>query len=256
MRTASSPKDGAGSLKPDNEVATLNEERHASPSAREDATNRTMRYGVAKIRDDMWQAHEDSIVDSVFVARGPHHHNHGNQRSVAENRATNTLGSYEGHEQPMLKKRKLEPNESEDESRTQAHKDNYSPTAGRLKGEDNERQQEPGPGATDDDAWLRGKTNRLLDLANGDDSNTDMATTQPAGQAGTIASNDQPEKAPATAPELPVDVESLSSKRLFVRNLPYLASEAELHQIASKYGPCDEVPSPTISSVRFFMMSA
>lgn len=112
-------------------------------------------------------------------------------------------------------------------------------------------------GATDDD-WLRSRTNRLLDLVDPDDPNIGSrptaqippaldaspqipATTGPSDQAVQDTTVDHPE-----GPAEPGDgdsAETLIQKtaRLFVRNLPYTATEDSLRARFEKFGAIEEV---------------
>jgi multiple RNA-binding domain-containing protein 1 len=110
------------------------------------------------------------------------------------------------------------------------------------------------PDATDDD-WLRGRTNRLLDLMDPEDI--------PAGMSSSV--NTHVPAAADSAEELlePMEVEETtvivqdeeinvekpdptieairSNGRLFVRNLPYSASEDDLKKHFEPYGSLEEV---------------
>jgi multiple RNA-binding domain-containing protein 1 len=120
---------------------------------------------------------------------------------------------------------------------------------------------QPPIGATDDD-WLRSRTNRLLDLVDPDDPNFATRTTTHSGPA-TVASLQIPVAAGPSTEEGPdvqdtnVDdhsaapaelgdgdsTETLIQKtaRLFLRNLPYTASEDSLRTRFEKFGAIEEV---------------
>jgi multiple RNA-binding domain-containing protein 1 len=119
---------------------------------------------------------------------------------------------------------------------------------------------EPGAGgaAETDDDWLRTRTNRLLDLADPDDldlvpppitsrstaKDADRATTLgETPQASDVVMNDVPEHTPETQgrdAEDNVDVIRRTA-RLFVRNLPYSATEDDLRELFSAHGTIAEV---------------
>lgn len=117
--------------------------------------------------------------------------------------------------------------------------------------------------ATDDD-WLRSRTNRLLDLMDPEEI-VAGAGTQPAGDAAAVTeqtaeepSNDnEQDESMADAPveeeeeEKPDPIlEAIRANgRLFVRNLPYTASEQDLRDHFQPFGSLEEV------SVHFFCFS-
>lgn len=107
---------------------------------------------------------------------------------------------------------------------------------------------------TDDD-WLRSRTNRLLDLVDPDDlppaqpyqangasdqsHGTDGDIQEPA--PGDVAAGTPQAPATSSGPnESPAEAISRTS-RLFVRNLPYTATEEDLHECFEKFGHIDEV---------------
>jgi multiple RNA-binding domain-containing protein 1 len=124
------------------------------------------------------------------------------------------------------------------------------------------------PNATDDD-WLRSRTNRLLDLMDPEDivggmiPNSTSQNIQPV--AGTRVSIDEPvdpdEKPLEEAlegekeqeeEEMPdPTIEAIKSNgRLFVRNLPYSASEDDLRKHFEPFGSLEEVcVTPSFSFV-------
>lgn len=117
--------------------------------------------------------------------------------------------------------------------------------------------------ATDDD-WLRSRTNRLLDLLDPDDPA--VTAPRPSQQRVSVPVKSQPaDDVDMEDGDLPPDA-VLSRKpiaetaddndpaeqirrtsRLFVRNLPYKATEAELREHFEKYGEVEEVSSPVFS---------
>ena len=105
--------------------------------------------------------------------------------------------------------------------------------------------------ATDDD-WLRSRTNRLLDLVEPED--LAVATTTPtSADAGVVAkTNEVPDAAdnPEEESEVVDELEEKSDAaieaikrngRLFVRNLPYTATETVLREHFASFGPLEEV---------------
>ncbi|OIW26116.1 hypothetical protein CONLIGDRAFT_518689 [Coniochaeta ligniaria NRRL 30616] len=115
----------------------------------------------------------------------------------------------------------------------------------------------PPTGATDDD-WLRSRTNRLLDLVDPDDPSfaarnapaADAAPLQIPTTAGPSTEEGQPvQDTTVDHPEGPAEpedgdtAETLIQKtaRLFVRNLPYTATEDNLRTRFEKFGAIEEV---------------
>jgi multiple RNA-binding domain-containing protein 1 len=109
------------------------------------------------------------------------------------------------------------------------------------------------PGGTDDD-WLRSRTNRLLDLVDPEElvvhsrveasANENTVTETAIGEPVT---NEEPsieeEEFEGFEDEKPDPViEAIKSNgRLFVRNLPYTASEEDLREHFETFGTLDEV---------------
>lgn len=110
------------------------------------------------------------------------------------------------------------------------------------------------PDATDDD-WMRSRTNRLLDLVDP----KDIATISPVERPADTTARETVYEAPTTTQPIAA-VESLegagdpdveqsdptidaikSNGRLFVRNLPYTATEEDLRAHFQVYGSLDEV---------------
>ena len=111
------------------------------------------------------------------------------------------------------------------------------------------------PNATDDD-WLRSRTNRLLDLMDPEDivdGRPEAFTSQNIEQvAETRASADLPvdpndKNIEETVEEVEDDIpdatlQAISANgRLFVRNLPYSASEEDLRKHLEPFGSLEEV---------------
>lgn len=110
--------------------------------------------------------------------------------------------------------------------------------------------------ATDDD-WLRSRTNRLLDLVDPDDPTAmTTAVTRPSQQgaaptgpspSGDInmdsdsAEVEEPREPSAEAAEDDAMGQIRRTARLFVRNLPFKATETELREHFAKYGEVEEV---------------
>lgn len=118
--------------------------------------------------------------------------------------------------------------------------------------------EEAEPTKSDAD-WLRSRTSRILDLMEEDDEFHDRPTTTqrptPIAAQPTVepAVNEGPELAEAgsamsleeVSPATPKDEPSAKvTDRLFVRNLPYDASDRELISHFSPYGPVSEVSRP------------
>ncbi|KAM0455214.1 hypothetical protein ACHAPV_000503 [Trichoderma viride] len=118
--------------------------------------------------------------------------------------------------------------------------------------------------ATDDD-WLRSRTNRLLDLVDPDDlpqpaepaavdksvrddgenNDTTHSSHQIVSEEAPDQTNDQ--GANYTAAEDAIATITRTS-RLFVRNLPYTATEEDLHQKFGEFGTLQEVHLPSNAS--------
>ncbi|KKY27236.1 putative pre-rrna processing protein [Phaeomoniella chlamydospora] len=93
--------------------------------------------------------------------------------------------------------------------------------------------------ADDDDAWLRSKTSRTLDLAEtmddakepGQNSNEDMEEEEDGHEHGS------PETQEIEAESNEANYNTFTSKRLFLRNLPYSTEESDLQQLFSASFP-------------------
>lgn len=115
--------------------------------------------------------------------------------------------------------------------------------------------------ATDDD-WLRSRTNRLLDLVEPDDLDLTRIpvrgapVTQPTKPAESgdfdtdrvqVELDSVHDLAPDQAEDNSVAEQIRCTSRLFIRNLPFKVTEAELRQHFAKYGEIEEV-SPNFDS--------
>lgn len=120
--------------------------------------------------------------------------------------------------------------------------------------------------AADDDDWLRQRTNRLLDLVGADELDAEMPEParaaeprksepgdpmdedqeEPEQGASEDQSATQPSEPKKGVKETPLDSVRRTS-RIFVRNLPYTATEDELRQYFAKFGELEEVSLPAIS---------
>lgn len=118
--------------------------------------------------------------------------------------------------------------------------------------------------ATDDD-WLRSRTNRLLDLVDPDDishvapkakADCDSSAVQEVGNdkeaphSEEDGTHDGQDLLPPQGQDKDSAAEAISrTSRLFVRNLPYSATEDDLREEFEKFGGVDEV-----SCLFFFLM--
>ncbi|KAF5130618.1 Multiple RNA-binding domain-containing protein 1 [Metarhizium anisopliae] len=113
-------------------------------------------------------------------------------------------------------------------------------------------------GATDDD-WLRSRTNRLLDLVDPDDLasgavlNPVDATTEQDMENDRLSSHSSDEVTPGTTTDVATSKETATedaasaisrTSRLFVRNLPYSATEDDIRETFDKFGTLQEVHLP------------
>ncbi|KAK9437622.1 MRD1-like protein [Metarhizium brunneum] len=113
-------------------------------------------------------------------------------------------------------------------------------------------------GATDDD-WLRSRTNRLLDLVDPDDLASGAvlspvdATTEQDMENDRLSSHSSDEVTPGTTTEVATSKETATedavsaisrTSRLFVRNLPYSATEDDIRETFDKFGTLQEVHLP------------
>jgi multiple RNA-binding domain-containing protein 1 len=113
-------------------------------------------------------------------------------------------------------------------------------------------QEEPEP--VSDTDWLRSKTSRLLGLLDEDEqAEFDSAAQQkpdPSPQPAALLKADVQQsndgktavESSTEAEEVDTNIENIRlSSRLFVRNLPYDASESDLEPVFSKFGKVEEV---------------
>ncbi|KAK2598570.1 hypothetical protein N8I77_011972 [Diaporthe amygdali] len=119
-----------------------------------------------------------------------------------------------------------------------------------------------GPADATDDDWLRSRTNRLLDLVDPDDQSALPLPPAPPTQAPAVTSGPSLAEVEldCATPEAPgepvvertgeeVATEQINrTGRLFVRNLPFKATEAELAKHFQKYGETEEVHIPVSGS--------
>ncbi|KIM98019.1 hypothetical protein OIDMADRAFT_129789 [Oidiodendron maius Zn] len=115
------------------------------------------------------------------------------------------------------------------------------------------------PDATDDD-WLRKRTNRLLDLIDPDDILAGKEASR-SGGVNHVTETEVSEPTPDKSEELPPPAEEeweglederpdpvidaiKSNGRLFVRNLPYSATEDDLREHFAPYGVLEEIHLP------------
>ncbi|KAG4439401.1 hypothetical protein IFR05_005094 [Cadophora sp. M221] len=109
--------------------------------------------------------------------------------------------------------------------------------------------------ATTDEDWLRSRTNRLLDLMDPDEigvAGTGAVAAEPAVVAETKPDEPPQYEEPAAEQEQEEEVEQpdptieaiKATGRLFVRNLPYSATEVDLREHFSSFGSLEEVHLP------------
>ncbi|TWU75322.1 Multiple RNA-binding domain-containing protein 1 [Metarhizium rileyi] len=119
--------------------------------------------------------------------------------------------------------------------------------------------QVPSATAATDDDWLRSRTSRLLDLVDPDDLDSGAVlspadgTTKQDTEGDNLSSHSSDEVTPDTtdgvathkdgASEDAADAISRTS-RLFVRNLPYSATEDDIQETFEKFGTLEEVHLP------------
>ena len=112
--------------------------------------------------------------------------------------------------------------------------------------------------AASDDDWLRSRTNRLLDLVDDDEFDDRKQTvTARLESPRKVVSDDEKHKemeleetpdlenmiSNARSPDTSEDIspENPNTGRLFIRNLSYSATDAELQAVLAKYGSVEEV---------------
>ena len=131
---------------------------------------------------------------------------------------------------------------------------------------DEQQGDEVAKDATDDD-WLRSRTNRLLDLVDPDDLPQAPVTQAPTQASVADTSDEQATEGhdqnsshshqassasdlQGSGPSEPADKDSVvdaisRTSRLFVRNLPFSATEDDLRDTFGKFGDVEEVRSTT-----------
>lgn len=136
-----------------------------------------------------------------------------------------------------------------------------------------EGQQDPGTQTLTDDTtalvsdadWLRSKTSRLLDLT--DDVPSLLTTSNSSNFKAVSTTSHVTQSAKENLPDAvivetrtldPSHVEAvetiLQSGRLFVRNLPYSATEDDIRQHFSAYGELEEVLASPVIRIRQFII--
>lgn len=128
----------------------------------------------------------------------------------------------------------------------------------------------------DDDDWLRSRTNRLLDLVNDDEeipvappvasasSNTPVVPPSASNEdTATQVVDSVMEGAvvdPASDDEKSGKLSAVDTvhktARIFVRNLPYSATEEELHEYFGKFGELEEVSRNSFFNFLFFLQTS
>jgi multiple RNA-binding domain-containing protein 1 len=123
----------------------------------------------------------------------------------------------------------------------------------------------------DDDDWLRQRTNRLLDLVGADELDAEKPEPAPAAAQApkpqptseredddapeNVVSDDQATHSPEAkegGKESPLD-SVRKTRRIFVRNLPYTATEDELRKYFTQFGELEEVsPRPAFYFYFYF----
>ncbi|KAK8016406.1 hypothetical protein PG993_014595 [Apiospora rasikravindrae] len=112
-----------------------------------------------------------------------------------------------------------------------------------------------------DDEWLRNRTNRLLDLVDDDDISPELLAPSQVGRREPQKQQTEPAAPPAHAsaeveePELIPEPQASSAKdtlqtiretrRLFLRNIAYTATEDDLKAYLEPFGGIEEVHIPT-----------
>ena len=100
-----------------------------------------------------------------------------------------------------------------------------------------------------DDDWIREKTNRALDLVGYDGMpvpESPSATSEDGGSSSRRSEHHAVCQVQA-APLAQRTKQSLGNGRLFIRNLPYTASEVEIQDLFAKYGRVTEVSHQRLS---------
>ena len=171
----------------------------------------------------------------------------------SESRAPEARTEHEvsGLHSPKAKKKKERKNSKEAKGGDESLDD----TSG-LNEEDADRTQLEDT-RTDSD-WLRARTNRTLDLVDVQEVPTKASERAVSEGSNNSSSSSYHEAEPYMAapshvvrPDLE---ESLANGRLFIRNLPYSADEADVKNLFSKYGKVNEVSCRALFFVSLFSM--
>ncbi|EFZ03619.1 ELAV/HuD family splicing factor [Metarhizium robertsii] len=214
----------------------------------------------------MRSGREGAVADDSNAAVGADHAFSHGEVAVPEGESDD---EYEQIPSRTEKSRRIEPRQdkSDNVARQPPPRDERTPKdnikeAGENKAEaiDSEMTDQ-GPsatGATDDD-WLRSRTNRLLDLVDPDDLasgavlNPVDATTEQDMENDRLSSHSSDEVTPGTTTDVATSKETATedavsaisrTSRLFVRNLPYSATEDDIRETFDKFGTLQEVHLP------------
>ncbi|KAK8927473.1 Multiple RNA-binding domain-containing protein [Metarhizium anisopliae BRIP 53293] len=214
----------------------------------------------------MRSGREGAVADDSNAAVGADHAFSHGEVAVPEGESDD---EYEQIPSRTEKSRRIEPRQdkSDNVARQPPPRDERTPKdnikeAGENKAEaiDSEMTDQ-GPsatGATDDD-WLRSRTNRLLDLVDPDDLasgavlNPVDATTEQDMENDRLSSHSSDEGTPGTTTDVATSKETATedavsaisrTSRLFVRNLPYSATEDDIRETFDKFGTLQEVHLP------------
>ncbi|KAG8422076.1 Multiple RNA-binding domain-containing protein 1 [Metarhizium acridum] len=203
--------------------------------------------------------------DSTAAVEADHAFNHG-EVAVPEGESDD---EYEQIPSRREKSRRIEPRQDKSDNVTRqppprdkkTSKDDIE-EAGENKAEaiDSEMTDQ-GPSATGvtDDDWLRSRTNRLLDLVDPDDLGSGAVlspvdgTTEQDMENDRLSSHSSDEVTPDTTADVTTSKETATedavsaiarTSRLFVRNLPYSATEDDIWETFDKFGTLQEVHLP------------
>ncbi|EFY87755.1 putative MRD1 [Metarhizium acridum CQMa 102] len=207
--------------------------------------------------------------DSTAAVEADHAFNHG-EVAVPEGESDD---EYEQIPSRREKSRRIEPRQDKSDNVTRqppprdkkTSKDDIE-EAGENKAEaiDSEMTDQ-GPSATGvtDDDWLRSRTNRLLDLVDPDDLGSGAVlspvdgTTEQDMENDRLSSHSSDEVTPDTTADVTTSKETATedavsaiarTSRLFVRNLPYSATEDDIWETFDKFGTLQEVHLPLTAS--------
>ncbi|KAG8408955.1 Multiple RNA-binding domain-containing protein 1 [Metarhizium acridum] len=203
--------------------------------------------------------------DSTAAVEADHAFNHG-EVAVPDGESDD---EYEQIPSRREKSRRIEPRQDKSDNVTRqppprdkkTSKDDIE-EAGENKAEaiDSEMTDQ-GPSATGvtDDDWLRSRTNRLLDLVDPDDLGSGAVlspvdgTTEQDMENDRLSSHSSDEVTPDTTADVTTSKETATedavsaiarTSRLFVRNLPYSATEDDIRETFDKFGTLQEVHLP------------